>query len=45
MELLGDVGQLEGRFGVNLSEIDAGFVPKSTLGMKIVLGVPDQSPR
>jgi hypothetical protein len=45
MELLGDVGQLEGHFslhgdGVNLSEIDAWFAPKVPWAWKLFWAYP-----
>jgi hypothetical protein len=50
MELLGYVGQVEGFFGslgdgVNIGEIGAWFCAECTLGIKIILGVPDGTPR
>jgi hypothetical protein len=50
MELLGYVGQVEGFFGslgdgVNIGEIGARFCAECTLGIKIILGVPDGTPR
>jgi hypothetical protein len=50
MELLGDVDQVEGRFdllgdGVNLGVDRCTVCTECTMGIKIVLGAPDGTPR
>jgi hypothetical protein len=50
MVLLGDVGQVEARFGpfrdsVNLAQDRCTVCAECTMGMEIILGTPDGTPR
>ena len=50
MELLGDMGHVESRFGSFVDSVSAGarkgtVCPKRTFGSEIVLDAPDGTPR